>query len=178
MLAGHSCLHVRFPKLAQMWDQLPQTQRTRFKASIASLLSKENNIAVKINRPRLEHQNKWRWVIFNDAGRKAYIPKVYPKFSPVPGDTEPLKEAVPVWWRNPLMTLVITVFCLTVGMNIGLKEERQAVLYADSKWEGWYLLREITGLPELVDEEYPAVLKELEGIFGLTMPVLEELGGS
>ena len=33
--------------------------------------------------------------------------------------------------------------------------------HADSKWEGYYLLREITGLPELVDEEYPAVLKEL-----------------
>ena len=42
--------------------------------------------------------------------------------------------------------------------------------------EGWYLLREITGLPELVDEEYPAALKELEGIIGLTMPVLERLG--
>ena len=93
-------LHVRFPKLAQIWDQLPQTQRTRFKASIASLLSKENNIAVKINRPMLEYQNKWRWVISNDVGRKAYIPKVYPQFSPVPGDTEQLKEAVPVWWRS------------------------------------------------------------------------------
>lgn len=65
---------------------------------------------------------------------------------------------------------------LTVYEENGQKH--QAVLYADSKWEGWYLLREITGLPELVDEEYPAALKELEGIFGLTMPVLEELGGS
>lgn len=120
-------LHVRFPKLAQIWDQLPQTQRTRFKASVASLLSKENNIAVKINKPRLEYQNQWRWVLSNDVGRKAFIPKVYPKFSPVPSDTEPLKEAVRVWWRNPLMTLVITVFCLTVGVNIGLKEECQAM---------------------------------------------------
>ena len=121
-------LHVRFPKLAQIWDQLPQTQRTRFNASVASLLSKENNIAVKINRPRLEYQNQWRWVLSNDVGRKAFIPKVYPKFSPVPSDTEPLKEAVRVWWRNPLMTLVITVFCLTVGIHIGLEEERQAAL--------------------------------------------------
>lgn len=55
-------------------------------------------------------------------------------------------------------------------------QKRQAVLYADSKWEGWYLLREITGLPELVDEEYPAALKELEGIIGLTVPALERLG--
>lgn len=55
-------------------------------------------------------------------------------------------------------------------------QKRQAVLYADSKWEGWYLLWEITGLPELVDEEYPAALKELEGIIGLTVPALERLG--
>ena len=63
---------------------------------------------------------------------------------------------------------------LTVYEENGQK--RQAVLYADSKWDGYYLLREITGLPELVDEEYPAALKELEGIIGLTMPVLENLG--
>lgn len=62
---------------------------------------------------------------------------------------------------------------LTVYEENGQK--RQAVLYADSKWDGYYLLREITGLPELVDEEYPAALKELEGIIGLTMPVLENL---
>ena len=55
-------------------------------------------------------------------------------------------------------------------------QKRQAVLYADSKWEGWYLLREITGLSELVDGEYPAALKELEGIIGLTVPALERLG--
>ncbi len=55
-------------------------------------------------------------------------------------------------------------------------KDRPAVLYADRKWEGYYLLREITGLPELVDEEYPALLEELEGIVGLKMPVLEELG--
>ena len=56
------------------------------------------------------------------------------------------------------------------------EDGRKAVLYADSKWEGWYLLREITGLPELVDREYSAALKELEGIIGLTMPALEQLG--
>lgn len=55
-------------------------------------------------------------------------------------------------------------------------QTRYAVLYADSKWEGYYLFREITGLPELVDEAYPAVLAELEEITGLTMPALERLG--
>lgn len=63
---------------------------------------------------------------------------------------------------------------LTVYQEDG--QTRYAVLYADSKWEGYYLFREITGLPELADEEYSAVLAELESIIGLTMPVLENLG--
>ena len=63
---------------------------------------------------------------------------------------------------------------LTVYEENGQK--RQAVLYADSKWEGWYLVREITGLPEMADEEYPAALKELEEIIGLTASALERLG--
>ena len=63
---------------------------------------------------------------------------------------------------------------LTVYEEDGQK--RYAVLYADSKWDGYYLLREITGLPELVDGEYSAVLAELEDIIGLTVPVLEDLG--
>ena len=58
---------------------------------------------------------------------------------------------------------------LTVYEKNGQK--RYAVLYADSKWDGYYLLREITGLPELVDGEYSAVLAELEDIIGLTVPV-------
>lgn len=63
---------------------------------------------------------------------------------------------------------------LTVYEENGQK--RNAVLYAEGMWEGYYLLREITGLPEKIDEEYLPLLKELEGIFGLTMPVLEQLG--
>ena len=63
---------------------------------------------------------------------------------------------------------------LTVYEENGQK--RNAVLYAESMWEGYYLLREITGLPEQIDEEYLPLLKELEVIFGLTMPVLEQLG--
>lgn len=65
---------------------------------------------------------------------------------------------------------------LTVYEENGQK--RYAVLYADEKWEGYYLFREFTGLPELVDEDYPAVLRELEQISGLTMPALEALGKS
>ena len=54
--------------------------------------------------------------------------------------------------------------------------KRYAVLYAESKWEGYYLFREITALPEQLDGEYLPLLKELEGVFGLTMPALERLG--
>lgn len=63
---------------------------------------------------------------------------------------------------------------LTVYEEDGQK--RYAVLYADSKWDGHYLLREITGLPELADGEYGGVLAELEDIIGLTVPALENLG--
>ena len=63
---------------------------------------------------------------------------------------------------------------LTVYEENGQK--RYAILYADPKWEGYYLFREFTGLPELVDGDYPAALAELEKVSGLTMPVLKALG--
>lgn len=121
-------LDVRFPKLAQIWERLPKSQRIRFKASIASLLSKETPIAIEISRPRLEHQTKWGWVISSDTGRKTSIPKVYPNFSPVPGDTQAVKEPVPVRWLNPFITLLITALCLSAGFWLGLREEHRAAL--------------------------------------------------
>lgn len=63
---------------------------------------------------------------------------------------------------------------LTVYEENGQK--RYAILYADPKWEGYYLFREFTGLPELVDGDYLAALAELEKVSGLTMPALEALG--
>lgn len=53
---------------------------------------------------------------------------------------------------------------------------RNTVIHAEELWEDWYLLREITGVEERMDEEYLPLLKELEGITGLTIPVLEQLG--
>lgn len=55
-------------------------------------------------------------------------------------------------------------------------QKRYAVLYADGKWEGYYLFREITSLPEETDFGYLPLLMELEGIFGLSLPVLRTLG--
>lgn len=63
---------------------------------------------------------------------------------------------------------------LTVYQENGRR--RNTILHAEELWEDWYLLREITGVEERMDEEYLPLLKELESITGLTIPVLEQLG--
>ena len=63
---------------------------------------------------------------------------------------------------------------LTVYQENG--QRRNTILHAEELWEDWYLLREITGVEERMDEEYLPLLKELERITGLTIPVLEQLG--
>lgn len=63
---------------------------------------------------------------------------------------------------------------LTVYQENG--QRRNTILHAEELWEGWYLLREITGVEERMDEEYLPLLKELESITGLTIPVLEQMG--
>lgn len=63
---------------------------------------------------------------------------------------------------------------LTVYQENGRR--RNTVLHAEELWEDWYLLREITGVEERIDEEYLPLLKELESITGLTIPVLERMG--
>ncbi len=63
---------------------------------------------------------------------------------------------------------------LTVYQENGRR--RNTILHAEELWEDWYLLREITGVEERIDGEYLPLLKELESITGLTIPVLEQLG--
>ena len=63
---------------------------------------------------------------------------------------------------------------LTVYQENGRR--RNTILHAEELWEDWYLLREITGVEERMDEEYLPLLKELESITGLTIPVLEQMG--
>lgn len=53
---------------------------------------------------------------------------------------------------------------------------RVAVLYADTREEGWYLSAQITYLPEEMDEEYPLLLEELRDVFALTLPELPASG--
>lgn len=63
---------------------------------------------------------------------------------------------------------------LTVYQENGRR--RNTILHAEELWEDWYLLREITGVEERIDGEYLPLLKELESITGLTIPVLEQMG--
>lgn len=63
---------------------------------------------------------------------------------------------------------------LTVYQENGRR--RNTILHAEELWEDWYLLREITGVEERMDEEYLPLLKELESITALTIPVLEQMG--
>ena len=63
---------------------------------------------------------------------------------------------------------------LTVYQENGRR--RNTILHAEELWEDWYLLREITGVEERMDEECLPLLKELESITGLTIPVLEQMG--
>ena len=52
---------------------------------------------------------------------------------------------------------------------------RVLVLYTDGKWEGYYICREIICFPEQIDEEYAPMLKELEAVYGISVPTLEKL---
>ena len=53
--------------------------------------------------------------------------------------------------------------------------QRSTVIHAGELWEGWCLLKEITGVEEDVDGDYQPLLEELERICGLTIPALEHL---
>lgn len=52
---------------------------------------------------------------------------------------------------------------------------RNTVIHAEELWEGYCLLKEITGVEEGIDEDYQPLLQELERIYGLTIPALEQL---
>ena len=117
-------LQVPLSRLLPIWDRLSGERKKSILYMVAVAVFKRKNPAIyPIRRPSLERQNKWEWVVSG-----SFIPKVYPRFNPVPGDTEPVREAVPVRWLNPAVTLLITAVCLAVGLSLGLQEERRAAL--------------------------------------------------
>ena len=53
---------------------------------------------------------------------------------------------------------------------------RVTALVAMEKWDGYYLFKELTCLPEEMDGEYKAVFKEMETVCGIEVSVMEDLG--
>ena len=53
---------------------------------------------------------------------------------------------------------------------------RMTALVAMEKWKGCYLFKELTCLPEEMDEEYQAVFREMETVCGITVSVMEDQG--
>lgn len=53
---------------------------------------------------------------------------------------------------------------------------RVTVMYTIGKWEGYYLFKEMTCLPEEIDSEYQSVFKEMEASSGISVPQMETLG--
>ncbi len=121
-------LWVPLSRLLPMWDRLPGERKKSVLSTLAALISNGDSAIVAVKNPKLERQTPWEWVISNQAGVHNVIPKVYPNFSPVPGDTQALKEPVPVRWLNPVVTLLITALCLSAGFGLGLREEHRAAL--------------------------------------------------
>lgn len=52
---------------------------------------------------------------------------------------------------------------------------RVAVLYADYKQDGYYLSAAIVYQPELIDEDYPALLAELSDAYALSLPEIDPM---
>ena len=121
-------LWVPLSRLLPMWDRLPGERKKSVLSTLAALISNGDSAIVAVKNPKLERQTPWEWVISNQAGVHNVIPKVYPNFSPVPGDTQALKEPVPVRWLNPVVTLLITALFLSAGFGLGLREEHRAAL--------------------------------------------------
>lgn len=53
---------------------------------------------------------------------------------------------------------------------------RATVMYVIRKWDGYYLFKEMTCLPEEIDDEYAATFKEMEASCGISVPHMETIG--
>lgn len=53
---------------------------------------------------------------------------------------------------------------------------RLTVLYTEGEWDGYYIFKEMTCLPEEIDEEYLALFKEMEATCSFSVPYMEEMG--
>jgi len=125
-------LGVPLSRLARMWDRLPQTRRSGLRSAVAAAAAQANVAAFELLHPQLMAQSRWEWAVACVGGDSVYIPKVYPNFSPVPGNAERLRNRPPVRWGNTAYTLLVTAVCLAaaywVGRGDSAEEHRQPLM--------------------------------------------------
>ena len=118
-------LRVPLSRLAQVWEMLPQPRRVAFRATVAAVIAEGKLEDCRIEKPQLIRQSPWEWVVSDSQGVQHIIPKVYPGFTPVPGEAERVQAAPAIRGINPAATVLITAVCLAAGMLMGIQEERR-----------------------------------------------------
>ena len=118
-------LRVPLSRLAQVWEMLLQPRRVAFRATVAAVIAEGKLEDCRIEKPQLIRQSPWEWVVSDSQGVQHIIPKVYPGFTPVPGEAERVQAAPAIRWINPVATVLITAVCLAAGMLMGIQEERR-----------------------------------------------------
>jgi len=171
-------LGVPLSRLARMWDRLPQARRSSFKSAVAAVTAQTNIAFFEFIHPQLMAQSRWEWAVSCTGGSSVYIPKVYPNFSPVPRDAEPLRKRPPLRWCCTVCTLLVTVVCLAAGYFIGWVDQNHQSFIPGPPTEsilpepdasdpvtaaltpekiGWYYLN---GLTLLTDDAFQAATTE------------------
>lgn len=118
-------LRVPLSRLAQVWELLPLPRRAAFRATVGAVISEGKLEDCRIEKPQLIRQSPWEWAVSDSQAVQHIIPKVYPGFTPVPGEAERVQAAPTVRWINPVVTVLITAVCLAAGMLMGIQEERR-----------------------------------------------------
>ncbi len=118
-------LRVSLAWLAGAWDILPQVRRTAFRSTVAAVIAEGKLETCEIKKPALIQQSPWEWVVSDSRGGQHMIPKVYPGFTPVPGEAERVRSAPPIRWVNPAVTAAVTAVCLAAGLFMGVQEQRR-----------------------------------------------------
>jgi len=122
-------LGVPLSRLVWMWDCLPQTRRFSFQSAVAEAVAQTKIASFEVLHPQLMTQSRWEWAVSCVGGSSVYIPKVYPNFSPVPRNAEPLRTCPPLRWGNTVCTLLAAAVCLAAGYRsgwMGLEEYHQS----------------------------------------------------
>lgn len=118
-------LRISLAWLAGAWDILPQVRRTAFRSTVAAVIAEGKLETCEIKKPALIRQSPWEWVVSDSQSGQHMIPKVYPGFTPIPGEAERAQSAPAVRWLNPAVTVAVTAVCLVTGLFMGVQEQRR-----------------------------------------------------